>query len=266
MSTASPLPRLRHPAQREHAAVRAADGDRAWPGRRRSTSRPSTARGSPRQPRQYFDGIDATGGARAARAARAGPRPPERASGLRGILRGGHDAERGLRARRSCGATWATSPACASSRRRRGAAPGGRLPGAALRPGLAADKVAQAVSLWTAIQTALARRGRGVHRGEREPVYRRARDRPSRPRLTEQEDRWGTLFAAHGIVPLTIVYEGLRRALGGDAAPCAALHRRARRGPDRAPRPPAAPSVHRALPGDWVERYVGTPALSRSTG
>ena len=52
------VPRLRHAAQRQHAAVRAARGDRRRRAARRSTSSALRHSGCPRQPREYFDGVE----------------------------------------------------------------------------------------------------------------------------------------------------------------------------------------------------------------
>jgi LPS sulfotransferase NodH len=126
-------------------------------------------------------------------------------------------------------------------------------------------KVEQAVSLWTAIQTQSWRDGEAFTDADREPVFHRAAIGHLVRRLTEQEDRWGTLFAAHGIVPLTIVYEELVEHW--EATLRRALRYIGAAGADRIELPD--PPLRRQSTGrsqDWVERYVGAPALSRSTG
>jgi len=126
-------------------------------------------------------------------------------------------------------------------------------------------KVEQAVSLWTAIQTQTWRDGERVADAGRQPVFHRAAIDHLVRRLTEQEDRWSALFAAAGLSPLTIVYEQLvehweptlRRALRYLGVP----------GADTIELP--EPPLRRQSGGrsqEWVERFAGVPALSRSTG
>jgi LPS sulfotransferase NodH len=73
-------------------------------------------------------------------------------------------------------------------------------------------KVEQAVSLWTAIQTQAWREGGAPTAPAREPVYHRAAIEHLVRRLTEQEDRWSTLFARAGVTPMTVIYEELVEA------------------------------------------------------
>jgi LPS sulfotransferase NodH len=70
-------------------------------------------------------------------------------------------------------------------------------------------KVEQAVSLWTAIQTQTWRDGAGPTAAARDPVYHQAAIEHLVRRLTEQEDRWSTLFAQAGVEPLVVIYEEL---------------------------------------------------------
>jgi len=126
-------------------------------------------------------------------------------------------------------------------------------------------KVEQAVSLWTAIQTQTWRDGQAGTDANRVPVFHRGAIDHLVRRLTEQDERWGALFAAQGVTPLTVVYEELvqrweptlRRALAHIGVPDAdavAL-----------PDPPLRrQSDERSQ--DWVERFLGAPALSRSSG
>jgi trehalose 2-sulfotransferase len=128
-------------------------------------------------------------------------------------------------------------------------------------------KVEQAVSLWTAIQTQAWRDGADATAPGRDPVYHRPAIEHLVRRLTEQEDRWSTLFAQAGVEPLTIVYEELvetweatlRRTLAFLEVPEAASI--------ALPDPPL-----RRQSGDrsreWVERYLTEDAgraLTRSS-
>jgi len=72
------------------------------------------------------------------------------------------------------------------------------------------DKVQQAVSLWTAIQTQAWRHE--PRTGAAEPVYHRGAIEHLVRYLTEHEDQWSTLFAQARAQPLTIFYEDLVRA------------------------------------------------------
>ncbi|MBX5441272.1 MAG: sulfotransferase [Solirubrobacteraceae bacterium] len=69
------------------------------------------------------------------------------------------------------------------------------------------DKVSQAVSLWTAIQTQAWRHG--APEAGAEPVYHRRAIAHLVRYLTEHEDHWSTLFARARVRPLTITYEDL---------------------------------------------------------
>jgi LPS sulfotransferase NodH len=124
-------------------------------------------------------------------------------------------------------------------------------------------KAEQAVSLWTAIQTQTWRDGDAATESDRTPVFHRGAIDHLVRRLTEQERRWSALFAEQGIAPLTIVYEELverwaptlRRALRCIGVP--------RADTIELPDPP----LRRQAGGrsqEWVERYLGAPALSRS--
>ena len=88
------------------------------------------------------------------------------------------------------------------------------------------DKLAQAISLWTAVQT-LAWRDEGDDAGAHEAVYSRAGIAHLLEQLTAQDQAWVSWFAGAGVEPVTIVYEdfaadqrsaisGLLRELGVD--------------------------------------------------
>ena len=113
------------------------------------------------------------------------------------------------------------------------------------------DKVAQAVSLWRAVQTRAWRAGDVKEEGE--AVYHGGAIAHLVAQLTEQDEAWRAWFAANAIEPLTIAYE----ALAGDAR--GHRRRRARAHRRRPRRDPGAPLRRQ---GDdrsarWVERYRG---------
>lgn len=70
------------------------------------------------------------------------------------------------------------------------------------------DKLAQAISLWTAVQT-LAWRDEGDERDDHEPVYSRAGIAHLLEQLTAQDQAWTSWFAAAGIEPIVVTYEEL---------------------------------------------------------
>jgi trehalose 2-sulfotransferase len=93
-----------------------------------------------------------------------------------------------------------------------GALLGERLPGLRYVHVTRADKVAQAVSLWRAVQTLAWRADDAEEDGE--VAYHGGAIGHLVAELTEQDDAWRAWFAANGIEPLTIAYE----ALAEDAA------------------------------------------------
>jgi LPS sulfotransferase NodH len=113
------------------------------------------------------------------------------------------------------------------------------------------DKVAQAVSLWRAVQTLAWRADEDGQ--QHEPVYHGGAIAHLVAELTEQDDAWRAWFAANGIEPLTIAYE----SLADDAtAPVAAVLEHVGIGPAEIPEPPLRRQ------GDdrsarWVERFRG---------
>jgi LPS sulfotransferase NodH len=123
-------------------------------------------------------------------------------------------------------------------------------------------KVEQAVSLWTAIQTQTWRDGAPTRIAGREPVFHRDAIAHLVSRLTEQEDRWGGLFASRGLHPLTVVYEELvehwestlRRTLRYLGVPDADAI--------ELPDPPLQRQSN-ARSQEWVERFLGPVALTR---
>jgi trehalose 2-sulfotransferase len=74
------------------------------------------------------------------------------------------------------------------------------------------DKVAQAVSLWRALQTQ-AWRDEGSGACEHEVVYHHGAIAHLADRLAAHDEAWTAWFAAHGIEPAVVVYEGLADAV-----------------------------------------------------
>jgi len=111
------------------------------------------------------------------------------------------------------------------------------------------DKVAQAVSLWRAVQTREWRAGDVVERGD--AVYHAGGVGHLAARLAEEDAAWRDWFAAQGVEPLTIVYEDL--AANPRAATAAVLEHLGE-GPADIPEPPLRRQ------GDdrsarWAERF-----------
>jgi len=111
------------------------------------------------------------------------------------------------------------------------------------------DKVAQAVSLWRAVQTRAWRSGDVKEEGE--AVYHGPAIAHLVAQLTEQDEAWRAWFESNDIEPLTIAYE----ALAGDAhANVSAVLEHIGAGPAEIPEPPLRRQ------GDdrsarWVERF-----------
>jgi LPS sulfotransferase NodH len=111
------------------------------------------------------------------------------------------------------------------------------------------DKVAQAVSLWRAVQTRAWRAGDVKEEGV--AVYHGGAIGHLVAQLTEQDEAWRSWFAANGIEPLTIAYE----ALADDAtAAVGSVLEHVGAGPAEIPEPPLRRQ------GDdrsarWVERF-----------
>ena len=111
------------------------------------------------------------------------------------------------------------------------------------------DKVAQAVSLWRAVQT-LAWRADDDGK-QHEAVYHGGAIAHLVAELTEQDDAWRAWFAANGIEPLTIAYE----ALADDATAAAgAVLEHIGAGPGQIPEPPLR-RQRDDRSARWVERF-----------
>ena len=111
------------------------------------------------------------------------------------------------------------------------------------------DKVSQAVSLWRAVQTRAWRAGAVQEEGE--AVYHAGGIGHLARQLGEQDDAWRAWFAEHRIAPLTIAYEDL--AADTHAATAAVLEHLGV-GPAEIPDPPLRRQ------GDdrsarWAKRY-----------
>ena len=111
------------------------------------------------------------------------------------------------------------------------------------------DKVAQAVSLWRAVQTRAWRAGEVTSSGE--AVYHGRAIGHLAAALDEQDAAWRSWFATHGIEPLTVVYEDLAADL---QTMTAGVLDHLGEGPADIPEPPLRRQ------GDdrstrWVERY-----------
>ena len=111
------------------------------------------------------------------------------------------------------------------------------------------DKIAQAVSLWRAVQTRAWRAGAVTENGN--AVYHAGAIGYLAGQLFDQDDAWRTWFSANGVEPLTIVYEELA---GDTHAATSAVLDHLDVGPAEVPDPPLRRQ------GDdrsarWVERY-----------
>ena len=201
--------------------------------------------GLPRQPREYFAGVD-DGGVIALLAPtdpgavdRSDPFPPalERGTTENGVfgakLMWTHLLDLAERVDR------AADPALLEE----------RLPALRYVHVTREDKVAQAVSLWRAVQTRAWRSGDVKEEGV--AVYHGAAIAHLVARLTEQDEAWRAWFAANSIEPFTIAYE----ALAGEVhANVAAVLEHVGAGPAEIPEPPMRRQ------GDdrsarWVERF-----------
>ena len=201
--------------------------------------------GLPRQPREYFGGVDDAGVL--ALLAPTDPRDADRSDPFPSAL------ERGTTGNGVFGAKlmW-THLLDLAERLERPAEPAllaERLPELRYVHVTRGDKVAQAVSLWRAVQTRAWRAGDVKEEGV--AVYHGGAIGHLVAQLTEQDEAWRAWFAANGIEPLTIAYE----ALAGDAPVAAgAVLEHIGAGPAEIPQPPLRRQ------GDdrsarWVERF-----------
>jgi trehalose 2-sulfotransferase len=203
--------------------------------------------GLPRQPREYFDDVDDPGvldllaptdpGA----ADRSDPFPPalERGTTPNGVfaakLMWTHLLDLAERSERPADPTLLEE----------------RLPELRYVHVTRADKVAQAVSLWRAVQTRAWRAGDVKEEGV--AVYHGGAIAHLVAQLTEQDEAWRAWFAANDIEPLTIAYE----ALAEDAtAAVESVLAHVGAGPAEIPEPPMRRQ------GDdrsarWVEHFRG---------
>ena len=227
----------------------------ASPGGRRSTSSACAHSGLPRQPREYFDGVEDPERARpASRRPTRRRRPRPTAIRCRAALERGHDAERRLRGQADVGLLHLLDLGRARSGRprRRGAARGRASPEPRYVHVTRRDKVAQAVSLWRAVQTRAWRAGDG-ERGRRSRSTTRARSATSPASSPSTTTPGGVVRGQR--------HRAARRSPTRTLAADATRHDRPTRA--RAPRrrPPAeSPSPPLRRQGDdrsarWVERY-----------
>ena len=194
--------------------------------------------GLPRQPREYFDGVDDA--EVLALLAPTDPGAPD-ASDPIPPRSSGHDAQRGVRRQADVDAPARPRRAAASGPADAGLF-GDRLPAPRYVHVTRLDKVAQAVSLWRAVQTRAWRAGEVTDAGD--AVYHGGAIGYLAARLAEQDEAWRDWFAEQGIEPLTIVYEEL--AADTHAATSAVL-RPPRRGSGPDPGAAVAPAGRRPL-------------------
>jgi trehalose 2-sulfotransferase len=174
------------------------------------------ATGLPRQPREYFDGVD---GSVLDLLPETEPGAPITAAQARRRL------ERALREGTTPNGVfgaklmWGYLPDFVDGVRgaaARGATDAGLLAALFGEPRyvqvVRRDKVAQAVSLWRALQTQ-AWRDEGAARRDREAIYHRDAIAHLAERLAADEEAWTAWFAGHAIEPVVVVYEELAGAV-----------------------------------------------------
>ena len=113
------------------------------------------------------------------------------------------------------------------------------------------DKIAQAVSLWRAVQTRAWRAGEVTETENGNAVYHAGAIGYLAGQLTDHDDAWRTWFSANRIEPLTIVYEELAADTSGVAAE---VLDHLGVGPAEIPEPPLRRQGD-DLSARWVERY-----------
>jgi LPS sulfotransferase NodH len=168
--------------------------------------------GLPRQPREYFEGVDDA--EILALLAPTDPGAPDRADPIPPALAEG-TTDNGVFAAKLM---WTHLLDLAARL--------GRPPGAALLRErfpdpryvhvTRADKVAQAVSLWRAVQTRAWRAGEVTDTGD--AVYHGRAIAHLTAQLGEQDDAWCAWFAEQGVEPLTVRYEELAEDTTGVTA------------------------------------------------
>ena len=201
--------------------------------------------GAPRQPREYFDGVDDPN--LLALLAPSSPGEPDRADPFPPALEHG-TTENGVFGAKLMW-THLLDLAARLDRPPDVALPSDRFPNPSYVHVTRGDKVAQAVSLWRAVQTRAWRADDAREEGD--AVYHGGAIAHLVAELTEQDDAWRAWFAANGIDPLTIAYEAL-----ADDAPgaVAAVLEHVGAGPAAIPEPP----LRRQGDGRsarWVERF-----------
>jgi LPS sulfotransferase NodH len=159
--------------------------------------------GLPRQPREYFEGVEDA--ELLAHLAPTDPGRPDRADPIPAALAAGTTANGVFGAK----LMWTHLLDLAE---RLGRSPDAallaeRLPEPRYVHVTRGDKVAQAVSLWRAVQTRAWRAGEVSEEGK--ATYHGGAIAHLVAQLSEQDEAWRAWFAANGIRPLTIAYEAL---------------------------------------------------------
>ena len=113
------------------------------------------------------------------------------------------------------------------------------------------DKIAQAVSLWRAVQTRAWRAGEVTETENGNAVYHAGAIGYLAGQLTDHDDAWRSWFSVNRIEPLTIVYEELAADTSGVAAE---VLDHLGVGPAKIPEPPLRRQGD-DLSARWVERY-----------
>jgi LPS sulfotransferase NodH len=203
--------------------------------------------GLPRQPREYFEGVEDT--ALLAHLAPTDPGEPDDSDPIPAALAAGTTANGVFGAK----LMWAHLLDLAErlGRPADGSLVAQRLPAPRYVHVTRGDKVAQAVSLWRAVQTRAWRAGDVKEEGE--AAYHGGAIAHLVAQVSEQDEAWRDWFAANGIRPLTIAYEDLA---GAAQATTATVLEHIGAGPAEIPASPLRRQ------GDdrsarWVERFRG---------
>ena len=209
--------------------------------------------GLPRQPREYFEGVEDA--ELLAHLAPTDPGAPDDADPIPAALAAGTTPNGVFGAKLMW--THLLDLADRLGRPADAALPSDRFPDPSYVHVTRGDKVAQAVSLWRAVQTRAWRAGDVKEEGS--AVYHGGAIGHLATQLAEQDEAWRGWFAANGIRPLTIAYEDL----AGDAeATTASVLDHLGVGPAAIPAPPLRRQ------GDdrsarWAERYRREVAAQR---